>query len=898
MGAASGMNGEYIILNVAPGRYNLVATYMGYQKMTVQEIIVTVGLSTFQEFAMQKIVLEGQEVVIVAERPLVDKNATNDVKIIRSEDIENIPVRGYQNVVGAQAGAVQSGGNIYVRGGRPDEVAYYVDGVLMNNPYSQSRTGNVSDAALEEINYQPGGMSAEYGGFNSGVVSTSTRTGGSKISLHGEVVNDEIWSKTGDEPGLYSYGFNLYNISVGGPVPMTDDKLRFFTNVEYTYTKDNAASWGPTVVPSVFVADVDELLALDPQPVFRYGQKGANPTKRITGTANLYYSTENFKFKLGGSADLVDWRPYSHANYPFNAGNGLYDDSRDTFTGYFKTTWLIGPTAFLEANVNYYSTYFEQLNSKWGNDYNATTDTSRNMNNSNWGLTAPTQDEFSRFATFDSQRPTFYKEKNTRMAFKLDGTWQVNQAHELKAGVEAQLSTVRFYQVDLNRLGGQFHGSNPPETQEEIELAYRTAYLDNAGYNTTGVSEINSGRDDARRPMILSGYILDKIEFKDLVMSLSLRVDYFDIGQRQLIDPENIIITDGLIDDATLKDPATYLEISPRLGFAFPVTDKTVFHLQYGKYVQPAPYQNTYVTWSNFAADLTQGNATQSSNPSLEPVKTTSYEVGFEQQIGMNASLDITAFYKEVLDQISVRNLESNINTYAAYVNGDFGNTKGFSFDFTLRRTNRVSANMNYTMQWANGTGSDPRTAYRIAWIGGDYATYVSPLDFDQRHTAMVNVDFRTLAEDGPAIGDFYPLGSLGFNFFFQYGSGLAYTPETPRSVFFSAAHTRLPTGGINSAHAPATSQLNIRIDKRIKVGRLVLNPYVWIINALNTKNQTFVYNATGVADDDGYLSTPEGVVWSTGNPSGAKWYKARLNDPGNYGDPIQIRLGLRLDFK
>ena len=904
MGSATDMSGEYIILNVPPGRYDLVATYMGYQKMTVQDVVVTSGLTTFRDFAMPKVVLEGQEVVIVAERPLVDKNATNDVKVIRSENIESIPIRGYSNVVGAQAGAVQSGGNIYVRGGRTDEVAYYVDGVLMNNPYTRGRTGDLSQNAIEEISYQPGGMNAEYGGFNSGIVSTVTKTGGSQLAVTGEFITDGFLKRNEKSLGLgtYSYGYNLYNLSVGGPVPMTENKVRFYGNVEYLYRYDRSPRWGSSVEPSVFHEDVDTLLALNPEPVELPGAKRGDSALQWTGTGNLYYSLSSLKFKLGGSYYSNHYRDYMHDYAAFNYWS-MPKGYRNVYTGYARGTWIVGPTAFVELNANYYYTMYEYGDFLWWDDMVSVVNPDLNPNLDQWGARAAPRDEFAQFATYGRTYGAYNREKIDRWTFKADGTWQVNKTHELKGGLEAQFNTVRFYNVGW-RVGGILHDlyetyENP--TEEQIASAYRAGYADNAGYDYTGEEEVDSGPDAPRKPKIYSAYIQDKMEFKDLVMNLGIRVDHIQIGQDQIEDPYYIVIDEnGLIAQENFIDAATYTEINPRLGFAFPVTDRTVFHLEYGKFTQAAPFDRTYLTNWRLAGNLQQGNYTTSANPSLKPVKTTSYEVGFEQQMGQNAALDVTAFYKEIRDQVQIRNYAGAYpSVYSGFVNGDFGNVKGFSFDFHLRRTYRVMANVNYTLQWASGTGSDPNTQYRIAWQNpGEWPTFVSPLDYDQRHTAAINVDFRTLAEDGPEVGGFHPFGNVGLNIWFTYGSGLAYTPETAVTTVFGGQISRFPTGGINSAHRPATSSLNFRIDKRFDVGPVTINPYIWVINAFNDKNVRTVYNATGLADDDGWFTTLEGQTWAQNNPTAAKWYYYRIADPERFGEPRQIRLGVRFDYK
>ena len=909
LGAATDENGEFLILNVPVGRYDIVATYMGYQKVTIENVIITNGLTTYRDVEMPKVVLEGQEVVIVAERPLVDKNATNDIKVIRAENLENFPIRGYANVVQSQAGAIMdANGYIHVRGSRDTEVAYYVDGVLMNNPYDRLQTGDISNTAMEEISYQPGGMSAEYGGFNAGVVNTVTKTGGSELSVAAEASTDEFLGRNDLKYGLdtYSYGYNLYNLSVGGPVPMTDNKLRFYANAEYLYRADRSPRWGPTVVPSVFDKNIDSLIALNPEPIALYGTKPGNRTNNLSGTANLQYSLRKLKLKVGGHYFARDYRNYLHDKAPFDVLN-MPKGTEDIYTGYLRATYIPASNAYIELNANYYTRDWEYGDPIIWDDFEDWTNPAVVPNTTQWGILPVSKTELANFNTYGRPQTWFYRENMDRMNLKLDATWQANSIHELKAGADVMMNTVRFYDVG-SRVANAVHqreveaeaaGRQP--TTEELILAYRTGYANNAGWDIFGDKIVTSGENAPRRPKTYSVYVNDKMEFRDMVLNVGLRVDHIIIDQKQLADPFNVTLDEnGLIAAENFEEGATYTELNPRLGMAFPVTDRTVFHLQYGKYTQAAPFDVTYVTWSDLAGNLSQGNYTNSANPSLKPVKTTSYEVGFEQQLGNNASIDITAFYKEIRDQVYLLNLLGAIPVaYASYVNGDFGNVKGFSFDFNLRRTNRVMATMNYTLQWANGTGSDPNTQYNIAWQNPEERpTYVAPLDYDQRHTVNMNLDFRTLAEDGPELLGGHPLGNFGINILWQYGSGRAYTPETPITVVFGSTGSRFPVGALNSAHMRGFSTVDLRVDKRIDIGRLSLDPYIWVINLLNTEIFQTVYNATGLPNDDGWFTTLEGQKWAESNPVAAEWYQYRVADPENYGWPRQIRLGLKLQFK
>ena len=177
LGASTDLNGNYVILNVPPGIYTVKASYVGYQTITVRNVRVTVGLTTEVNFELPSEAIQVPTVEVVAEKPLIEKTATNEIRVVRAEDVQNMPLRGYTSVVAIQTGVVQVGGTIYVRGGRSEEVAYYVDGVYFNNPYNYARTGEVVTTAIEEVSYQAGGFNAEYGYAMSGVVITTTKTG-------------------------------------------------------------------------------------------------------------------------------------------------------------------------------------------------------------------------------------------------------------------------------------------------------------------------------------------------------------------------------------------------------------------------------------------------------------------------------------------------------------------------------------------------------------------------------------------------------------------------------------------------------------------------------------------------------------------------------------------------
>ena len=102
LGAVSDENGRYIILDVSPGTYTLVCTYIGYSPMEIQGLTVISGLTTTQDFQMQTEDVVGEVVTVIADKPLINMNATNTTRVVDAELLETMAVRGVQNVVALQ----------------------------------------------------------------------------------------------------------------------------------------------------------------------------------------------------------------------------------------------------------------------------------------------------------------------------------------------------------------------------------------------------------------------------------------------------------------------------------------------------------------------------------------------------------------------------------------------------------------------------------------------------------------------------------------------------------------------------------------------------------------------------------------------------------------------------
>lgn len=991
MGAATDTEGRYYILNVPPGIYEMEARYIGYAMVRVTNVRVTVDITTTIDVNLETEAIQGQEVVVVSERPLIEKKATNERRVVRSEDIENLPVRGTQEIIALQTGAVKVGADLHIRGGRREEIAYYVDGVYMVNDYDRfdrPEAGEVSNLALEEVSFQAGGFDAEYGSATAGLVNMSTKTGGNRFQLSGEVASDEFLSKTKAVLGTYSYGQNTYNLSFGGPIT---NSLTFYMNAEHQYNYDRRTTSAAHPV-GTFLGDLNEdgpHQYEEYEVTSAYGPLPYNSENKWMSSGNILWDKKKFRLKIGGNYTNNNWYVYNNNRAPYAIESTPLWKSQ-TYSLYGRATLTLDSQTLMNFQVSKFQDAYQNGHPEYWEDFLLYGLRSMNMTNiRSWA--ALSEDDFD--SLFQSQAgimrniikdtanyevvdgilmyntdlPNNGSDPLTKTAYAdfkapgtVDGVFEKNETgymgfnwdlkaqrgvHELKVGAEYRAYTVRYYRLGAPELLASKLYNNTPYTSSQytnlytagdptitkyadynayIEnywyQAYKYAYAENMGYTYDGTEYIDSDladdRDGPRRPVVGGIYVQDKVELRDLIMNIGLRYDYISPNNYYFRDPQKIILDSlGLIAENVYMDEdgeytsyaptyaldgsavdlegvsqlskrKAYNQVSPRLGLAFPVTDQTVFHAQYGKYVQQPQLNRMFISYVRFASNLGQGNFTISGNPELEPVQTTSYEIGFKQQLGVNSSVDVTVYYKQLTGYVQVRNvLNASPVVYATYVNGDYGSIKGLSFSYNMRRTGYVRAFLNYTLQYAGGTGSTGTGQYKIAWQSGNYPTFVSPLDFDQRHTGSFNLDFRTTQRD--IIKD------AGANFLFSFGSGRRYTPvEVTSYVFPKISDT--PVAALNSGIMPWVYQLDMKLDKNFKVGPMKANVYFWVQNLTDHKNVRNVHDGTGEADYDGWFSTASGAAWADDPDNNVDLYIMKMQEPYYYESPRTVLLGLR----
>lgn len=376
------------------------------------------------------------------------------------------------------------------------------------------------------------------------------------------------------------------------------------------------------------------------------------------------------------------------------------------------------------------------------------------------------------------------------------------------------------------------------------------------------------------------------------------------------------------------KDYVPQINVMPRIAFSFPISDVANFFAHYDVLTQRPTYAQRVDPKDYYFLTNNQGSIVN--NPNLKPEKTIDYELGFSQVLSekKNAALKITSFYREMRNMTQITRVNQAYPiSYLSYGNIDFGTVKGFSVEYDLRRTGGVSINANYTLQFAEGSGSNANGGYNLASSSQPNLRVTLPLDFDQRHTFTGTFDYRFgsgkdykgpkyTRKKGDSEKTYQVLQDVGFNLVTRIGSGTPYTRQAnPTSdVDPSIAANSYIAGDLNGSRYPWQFRTDLRIDKNFELTwgksgdnkkNANLNIYLQVLNLLNTQNVIRVHAYTGSPSDDGYLGSPFAQgnlasIQSRGSlfyQSYLDLYKAALNDPTYYNRPRSIRIGLLLDF-
>ena len=826
LGSATDVEGNYFIIGVPVGAYDVRASFVGFSPQTVEGVEISSGYTSELDFELSPgVELEG--VVVEYERPLIQKDAIGSPKIATGEEITNLPVRGVAQVAAIQAGVVSQEGSddLNIRGGRDAEVTYFVDGVKVIG------SAGVPQQAIQEQEMLIGNISARYGDAMSGVISITTKTGAPNFFGSLEAISSEV---------LDPYGYNLVSGTLGGPI--VGEKLNFFFAAEYRNEQDsdpravNALTLGggmldelrgaptgflgtdtagdqvvipipaglsdgatlpvdsagvPVVQNGVITASDNTTIpvpeGVDPasiefNPVDRAAYLSGDdftfePSRRSQGyrdlrlSGNLTWNVfENGRLRMGGRYGTREYEDLG-SNYDTQRRNVLAPDmyrilARDETQVYATWTQYLSNSTFYQLHVDFTDYRGENYDPRFGTSFSdllrygdidddvfaptrgykqfAAVEEERIMGEDTITVAVPTYT----YVYEDGEGPTreataslltpiggqfndYLKFHDRQLRLTASATTQIG-INQLEFGGEYEQRTERFWSIDASSLARYINDGNPEGIDPDDDLQNAEGYSSYGeippfliedltsyyGYNVMGTEEVDNediedfiDTDRSKplaaydvapyKPIYYAGYVQDKIEFRDIVLNLGLRVDVFDNNTRTLKDPfarrpilraselEGVEVPASVGDDYAVyfsgndvvgyrdldgefydtngqvtnsgdvllsgkvqqtsnqitadmfEDYEPQVTVMPRIGVSFPVTDQALFFARYG-IISQRPSERLYAT-----LDALEGTGGINNND-LKPERTTEYELGFRQRLGARSALTISGFFRQI----------------------------------------------------------------------------------------------------------------------------------------------------------------------------------------------------------------------------------------------------------
>lgn len=885
LGAATNKDGYYVILNLPPGKYNLKATMIGYADYLVRDVAVNIDLTTTIDIKLKPTVVAlGEEVVVVAERPVIKVDVSASQSNIEGAQIAALPVQSLEAVVGLQAGIR----GLEIRGGGIDQTAFMVDGVVLRDERTNKPIANIAINAVQEIQVQSGGFAAEYGDIRSGVIN---------------VVTKDVSQYSGTIEARYSpaaqkhFGPSIYDPYTYWTRPYLDDAVCWtgtksgawdpFTQKQYVqFDGWNAVSkrtledndpkndLTPEAAQRLYqwqhrrqgdIKDPDYIIDAGfggPFPVIGeklgnlrfFGSHRQEQNMYLLPLSRDYYRDFTSQLKLTADVSKSMKLTISGLYGEIHAVN----DNNNGEAGYFydpaEIAYLVGGGPFL------FRSFRDAI--MYAPEYYAPTDIYTRQFSAK--LTHVLSPHTFYEASLEQGGRNYYTYpsalRDTSRVYKFGNTYYVDEApfgfqplpstgiDGLRMGVG--MSNSRDWS-HIRSTTFKFNLTSQITANNEIKTGVEVLYGDhNVNYRSIDIV-LPASRPATvwrRFPVRGGAYFQDKIEFKGLIANLGLRVDYLHAqGDWYDVDTyDRLFYSDQWTPEYDLEAPRKATErkvyLSPRLGVAHPITVDSKLYFNYGHFRQkPDPatlYQNRRVT----------GNRVDRIGaPDNELSKTIAYELGYEHNLFNQFLLKLAGYYKDVSEQpkyVRFLSADSKVNYYKA-LNTSYEDIRGFEFQLNKNYGTWVNGFVNYTYQvitygfFGKDLYFENRQEQRVY-----DRTNIPQVKPRSRPYARANVAVTTPDDFGPKVAGNHLLGAWQASFVANWRAGewITYNPGNVPGILYNIQWDDY-------------FNVNLRLSKNFRIKNMNVRFFMDVNNVLNTKNFSF-YGFGTKQDYDDYMQS------------------------------------------
>lgn len=731
IGGATNIDGYYAIINVPPGTYKLRASLVGYNNASVINVKVNIDENTIQNFIVKQADLQGEEVVIVASRPVVQKDVAASRANISVEEIQSLPVSTVTGVVQLQAG-IQAG--LVVRGGGSDQTAFMLDGLTLRDERTNSPYTGISLTSVQDIQVQTGGFSAEYGNLRSGVVNVISREGGRSYNF----------SFTGrySPPTAKNFGGSVFSADSYWIKPMIDDAVawvgtkngswNFFQQQEYR----DFEGWN----------SVAEKTLKDPDPRNHLTPEAARELFLFQHRKSGDITKPDYDMDMGFGGPVPMGEQLGNLRFfaSYRQARTMYviplsDDAYRDYNGQIKVTsdiaggmklmvsGLIGQQTGTNDNNAGNAGLFQSASSIAG-VITASVPDARLYTTDYWAPSTIKQNQFGAKFTHVLSPKTFYEVTINQVGYKyssnpgrwrsMDSTYTFGNGFRTdegpygfsgasSTGIDGLRMSIGFSQSrDTSKVSswsGKFDFESQLDHYNKLRAGFEFTYTDNnVNYGAIDLYLPRTNTISAWHTFPIRGgiYATDKIEYEGMIAELGVRVDYSDpqgewysyAAYDKAFSSEFSLGLDTLLVKHSVEKK---IYVSPRLAISFPVTDDSKLYFNYGHMRQMPIPENLYLLRrSSFDQQVLR-----LANPNNPLQKTVAYELGYEQSMFDQFLVRIAGYYKDVTDESNLINYvsrDTKVNYYV-YAPNFYEDIRGFEITVSKNRGEWITGQLNYT---------------------------------------------------------------------------------------------------------------------------------------------------------------------------------------------------------
>lgn len=760
--------GRYRFATLPPGDYTIRVLHPSFAPWESGVINVALGATLEIDVTLQN---EGdpEVITVISSAPAVDLESVRSGAVLDASFLKNIPSnRDYQSAISTAPGIVDNGsGNPNARGGFDSSNQYYIDGVNVTDPVTNTFSMNMNYDAIESIEVLTGGMDAEYGRAMGAAMNIVTKSGSNDFegqamftysgsdSVIAPLLAGEV--REGNS-GAFQGVFNL-----GGPI--VKDKAFFFASLQMDRSRSSI-----TIDPDEIPRDLERfpLQPYDYRSTYYFLKLTLQPTSthriwtHVQGDPTVISNTEQDAYTLPSAEGLQ-----KQGGYILSVGHQWTPNERT----------VLDSQVFLSvSNLTFSSILWKDCQER--DDEGVCTD---DFVGTDYLGEPVTQGWFGAgvgdFASGEYPYASFNNRKRLTAKSSFKRWFDLLGEHEMKIGAEAELLTSYTYTPGLDVGLPYYENSGDPMDLTTYEPVYAEIY----GYD----------QHEKLKGTVFSAYLQDVYKpHPRLALRPGVRLD-----MPTLYNNQNEPVLGGLT-------------VAPRFGAAFDLTGdgKTKVYGYYGRF-----YDSGYLgvasllnksrgvtggyNWNEDiqAFDLNdplyESASTFLAAPDIRNPYSDEFDVGFSREIGDGLGFDVTLtheYARRFWEDDDVNLLWNDAGTEVVGSRDGTGQaqyrlrtaddafTRYTSAEFVVRKVFSDTWSMlaSYTWSRAYGTNSaDGATA--LFDIPPQRKYEIGLLDYDIPHNLKVSGSYTQPA--AVHVGRLHMGYDLGWSTYLQ--SGFPYRP-------------------------------------------------------------------------------------------------------------------------